>query len=157
MLIVFPILQFDSKTIEIFPEVRDVIESSSIGGDKLETNTGGMVEAYVSTVPYTSIVTIEDKIKKAFGKDWKVALAIAKAESGLDTNAVGDKHIEFVKNGKVYGHSCGIFQIRVLEGRPDCESLQDVDKNIEFAKKLHKERGFTPWSVFNNKKYLKYL
>lgn len=102
---------------------------------------------------------VEDKILKAWEGtgEGHIALAVAKSESGLNPNAKGDIPIQFWHKGKLIGHSCGIFQIRVLEGRPDCETLKDVDKNIEFAKKLYDKSGFYPWSNWKNNTYLKFL
>lgn len=99
---------------------------------------------------------IEQKILEVFGGD-TTAVKIAKAESQLDPDAIGDLHLTFLRNGKKYGMSCGVFQIRVLPGRPSCEELLDVEKNIEYAKKLYDESGWYPWSTYKNGKYLEYL
>lgn len=104
-----------------------------------------------------AVNSISQMIAEKFPEDPKTAIAIAQAESGLRSDAVGDKHIEFVKDGKVMGHSCGIFQVRVLEGRPDCESLKDVEKNLEYARKLYDSHGWKPWSAFNNQSFKKFL
>lgn len=103
--------------------------------------------------------SIEDKILKAWEGtgEGHIAVAVAKSESGLRTDAVGDIPLEYWHEGKKIGHSCGIFQIRVLPGRPDCETLKDVDKNIEFARKLYDKSGFYPWSNWKNNAYLKHL
>ena len=102
--------------------------------------------------------TPEQLIKEVFGDQADVAIAIAKAESGLNPEAVGDLHITFEKDGKLMGMSCGTFQIRVLEGRPDCETLKDLRKNVEYAKRIYEARGdFTAWSTYNNGAYKKYL
>ena len=99
---------------------------------------------------------IIEKIYAKFGKDGRVATAIAFSESGLK-NVKGDILLEFIHEGKVMGHSCGIFQIRVLNGRPTCEELMDVDTNIDYAYKIFQRFGFSPWSNFNNKAYKKFL
>jgi hypothetical protein len=105
-----------------------------------------------------SVMSIEDKIISTFGKDGQVALAIAKSESGLNPLAIGDLPIIFLRNNQLMGMSCGLFQIRVLEGRPDCKKLQDIDTNIEWAKKLYDDsNGFIPWSNYKNLKYLNFL
>lgn len=102
-------------------------------------------------------LSIEDKIRAKFGKDGDIAVAVAKAESGLNPNANGDKHLTYWKNGKMYGDSIGIFQIRTFENRPDREALKDIDTNIEFAYKLYQAQGFYPWTVFQTKQYLSNL
>lgn len=103
--------------------------------------------------------SIEAKILKAWEGtgEGHIAVAVAKSESGLRTDAVGDIPLEYWHEGKKIGHSCGIFQIRVLPSRPDCETLKDVDKNIEFARKLYDKSGFYPWSNFKNNAYLRHL
>lgn len=103
--------------------------------------------------------SVEAKILKAWEGTGKghIAVAVAKGESKLRSDAVGDKHLEFWAGGKKMGHSCGIFQIRVLPGRPDCETLKDTNKNIEYARKLYDRAGFNPWTVFTKGTYLKYL
>ena len=103
--------------------------------------------------------SIEAKILKAWEgtKDGKIAVAIAKSESGLNPNAKGDIPIQFWNNGKLIGHSCGLFQIRVLPSRPNCEELKDVETNISFARKLYDSSGFYPWSNYKNGRYLQYM
>lgn len=108
----------------------------------------------VSQVKYEGI---EKVIADEFGDNAKIAIAIAKAESHLNPNAKGDMHIEFTKDGITMGHSCGVFQIRVLPGRPDCETLKDPEFNIKYAKQMFDRSGFTPWSAYKNGTYLKYI
>jgi hypothetical protein len=95
-------------------------------------------------------VTIEDKITKAFGKDAKMAIAIAKAESGLRSDAIGDTNTKY--------SSIGIFQIRLLPERNITkEQMIDSDHNIEYAKMLFDKSGWNPWSAYRNGSYKKYL
>jgi len=109
---------------------------------------------------------VEAKILKAWEgtSDGPIAVAVAKSESGLNPNAKGDVPLEYWYEGKKIGHSCGIFQIRVLPGRPDCETLKNVDKNIEFARKLYdtklqngEKQKFLPWSNWKNNRFMKFL
>ena len=99
----------------------------------------------------------EQLIRKEFGDKADIALAIAKAESGLNPEAVGDMHITFEKDGKLMGMSCGLFQVRILEGRPDCETLKDPETNVRYAKALYDKSGFQPWSAYTSGKYLENL
>jgi hypothetical protein len=105
-------------------------------------------------------VTPKTTIEKLIcAKDWdcKTALAIAKAESGLRCEAVGDGHIAFMKNGTEYGKSYGVFQIRHLEGRPNPEELLSCEFNINYAYNLYKAQGFKPWSAYKNLAYKRHL
>lgn len=72
-----------------------------------------------------------------------VALAVMKAESGCNPNAVGDTHIPPV--------SCGLFQVRTLAGRPSCESLKDPSTNVAYAYKLYASGGWGHWTVCRTK------
>lgn len=83
-------------------------------------------------------------VTKYFGAATPVAMEVMKAESGCNTNAVGDQHIPPV--------SCGLYQIRTLAGRPSCETLQNAEINVAFAHKLYIASGWFPWSVCNTGK-----
>lgn len=86
-----------------------------------------------------------------------IAVAVAKAESGLNPQAVGDGHLTFEKDGELMGMSCGVFQIRNLPGRPDCEEMKDPKKNVEYAKMMFDKAGWNPWSAWKNNSYQTYL
>lgn len=75
-----------------------------------------------------------------------VALQVMRAESGCNPNAVGDQRVI----GGIYAPSCGLFQIRTLSGRPDCETLKNPITNIQWAYKLYSASGWQPWSVCKN-------
>jgi hypothetical protein len=82
--------------------------------------------------------------------DWNVELMlkIMDGESGCNTNAVGDVHLTFNKG--TMGMSCGLLQVRVLEGRPNCESLKNEKTNIDWAYKIYTEQGYKAWTVYRN-------
>lgn len=101
--------------------------------------------------------TVAKKIREVFGADAEVAIAIARAESGLRTEAVGDMSLAFNDNGVIKGMSCGIFQIRIIGNRPTCEQLQDLDTNVRYAYGMFKAQGWNPWSVYHSQSYLSYL
>jgi hypothetical protein len=107
-------------------------------------------------VAQTASLTLEEQILETFNGD-QTAVAIAKAESGMRADAVGDGHLTFWKNGKEMGMSCGVFQVRVLEGRPDCETLKDSKENIKYAKQIYDRVGWSAWSAYKNGKYLSYM
>ena len=50
--------------------------------------------------------------------DWdvKLATAVMKAESKCDINVKGDTDLVFEENGREYGYSVGVFQVRILPG-----------------------------------------
>jgi len=115
------------------------------------------IESKKEEIIRTDEKTIEKKIMDVFG-DY-TAVRIAKAESLLNPEAIGDKHLIFQKDGKDYGMSCGLFQIRVLQGRPSCEWLLNPDNNIKYAKEIYDfyERnygdGWLAWSTYKNGRY----
>lgn len=78
--------------------------------------------------------------------DWPVetALRICGAESGGNPEAIGDVGTPHV--------SCGLMQIRTLPGRPSCATLQDPEKNVEYAYGIWAKQGFYPWSTYIDKK-----
>lgn len=128
-------------------------------------NRGGLVaDVPVSPEPSQPVqktvsadVPVEERIRQAFGQDGDVAVAVARAESSLEPDRVGDKHLTFEKDGATMGMSCGLFQIRVLPGRPTCEELLDIDFNIQYARELYEKSGWYPWSVFKSGRYLSFL
>lgn len=100
---------------------------------------------------------IERLICEYFRDDCAVAVAVARAESGLRPDAVGDGAMAYVRDGVEYGKSYGVFQIRHLEGRPEPVKLLDPKFNIEYAYNLYQRSGFYPWSAFTNSSYLRFL
>lgn len=92
--------------------------------------------------------TIAQKILDVFGENGKIALAVARAESGLRCEAVnwGDAKITGMP-------SQGIFQLN----RPHNEIYFDCDYNIQEAYKLFLRRGFSPWSTYLSGAYYKFL
>lgn len=98
------------------------------------------------TPSFIEPVSVEDKIRAVFGKDAEDALKIAKCESQLNPNAHGDKHLTYEKNGKIYGDSHGLFQIRAFDNRPERGLLIDADFNIKYAKKMFDSQGWYPWT-----------
>lgn len=86
--------------------------------------------------------------------DTKVAYAICMAESGGNSQAIGDNYVI----AGLYAPSCGLMQIRTLAGRPTCEELLNPKTNMDWAYKISNSgTNWKPWSVYTNGKYLKYL
>lgn len=117
--------------------------------DKVETIT-------INTV-YTP-TDVDELIKHLWGNEHTIARAIAMAESHMRPGAVGDNHLIYIgKDGKFYGESYGIFQIRSFEDRPPKELLLDADFNVRYAYSIYKKCGFSAWSAYRNGTYKKFL
>lgn len=86
-------------------------------------------------------------IRAKFGTNADKAIAIANCESGIDANDIGDKRLQFMKNGTLYGASYGIFQIRYLPGRQDPNWLLDPQNNINKAYEM--SGGGANWSAWS--------
>lgn len=123
---------------------------------ELEIHEGTVTPIVTSTVPTCD--SYDALIVENFGSEnFITAKAIMKAESGCRSDAVGDLKITYIQNGVTYGMSCGLFQIRILPGRPSCDELKDPSKNIVYAGQMFKHSGFKPWSAYKNKSYRKHL
>ena len=90
---------------------------------------------------------------RKFGSDCRVALAIQRAE-----NPQGKCEIyHYNTDGTL---DWGYFQINTVHlKRPglNLRDLLDCKANIDFAYQLYTERGFQPWSTYNNGAYLKFM
>jgi hypothetical protein len=88
------------------------------------------------------------------------AVAIAKAESGFDTNALGDTTIQTA----VWGPSVGLWQIRSLKAESGSGKTRDQRRLTDpafNARSAYAISGggvnFAPWSVFKNGAYKQHL
>lgn len=93
---------------------------------------------------------------KDYDWDHRVMMAIAMAESHCNPQAVGDTTLTFMTNGRLYGYSVGMFQVRILPGREACDS-HDAETNVRCAYGIYRRQGLSAWSVYNNGKYLSFL
>ena len=94
--------------------------------------------------------SILDLIKKEFGDEWRVAYAVAMAESGMNPEAVGDKHCA--------KPSIGLFQINKIYHDHTTEDLMNPEYNIKVAKEISsKGRGWENWTTYRNGQYLSFL
>lgn len=88
-----------------------------------------------------------------FGPACRIALAIQRAE-----NAKGACEVyHYNSDGTL---DWGYFQINTVHlTRPglNLRDLLDCRANIDFAYKLYQERGFQPWSTYNNGAYRQFL
>jgi hypothetical protein len=90
---------------------------------------------------------VETQIRRIFGKDAKMALAISWAENG--TRACNRTHINKDKSIDV-----GVFQLNSVHSPKG--NLYDCLENIRIAKAIFKRQGWSPWIVYQTKAYIKY-
>ena len=92
----------------------------------------------------------EKYIYEKFGiEDYKVAIAVAKAESGMKEGRIGINTNNTIDVGE--------FQINSIHfNRPGC-SLKEVATtrgNIDCAYQIFKEQGWNPWVAFKNGNFI---
>lgn len=87
---------------------------------------------------------VEKYIYEVFGmENYKVAIAIAKSESGLREDAIGVN-----SNGSV---DIGIFQINSVHyKKAECQlkDIVTIKGNVDCAYKIYQDSGWNPWVVF---------
>lgn len=90
--------------------------------------------------------------------DWDIdtMVAISRAESSCRLDAKGDTNITYSHNGRIYGYSLGVFQIRILPGREYCDTY-DLATNVKCAHNVWKSQGLKAWSVYKSGKYKRFL
>ena len=107
---------------------------------------------------------VEALIEKVFHEEPKIALAVAKGESGLKVDAKGwncrygkkSTSCKVADRGKAWSVDCGLYQINVIA--KECpEHLLNPDENIQVARKMYEARKWSPWVAFNNKQYLNHI
>ncbi len=111
-----------------------------------------VVIAHSEPRPTLSDDSVIEKIKLAFigtGDEDKM-VKVLQCESRFNPNTVGDLGIQFEKDGKLWGRSVGIAQIRILPGRTDDpykydRQLRDVDFNLKEARAIYDRQGIGAW------------
>lgn len=104
------------------------------------------------TVPSASVTQPTTKVSSGSVEaiirsyDWndETALAVARCESGLNPSAVGDNY----PIGGLHAPSVGVFQIRLLAGRPSRAYLLNAANNVEYAYNMWKSQGWSPWTCY---------
>lgn len=124
-------------------EVVDEAHNSTESGDGVSAQKlgGEMVQSVESDT-----VSLETLIREAFPECPGLMVAIAKAESGMNPNAINHN-----RNGSV---DRGLFQINSIHG---FVNLEDPKTNIEAAKKVYEKQGITAWAAYNNGSYKQFL
>ncbi len=95
-------------------------------------------------IPQNPII---QEIIKHFPECPEIAIAIAKAESRLNPQAIG-----YNTNGSI---DRGLFQINSIHGLG--EELYNYRTNIQVARKIYEKRGWSAWSAYTNGSYKKHL
>ena len=99
------------------------------------------------------LTPIEKYICDKFGVyDCKMALAVARAESGMNAEAWNVN-----RNGTI---DVGIFQINSIHfNQPGCslKEVADAKGNVDCAYSIWQEQGWRPWTVAKNGRFIKFL
>jgi hypothetical protein len=82
--------------------------------------------------------------------------AVAEAESGCRVDATGDTSLTYQANGRTYGYSLSVLQVRIMEGREHCD-VHDLAINVKCAHAIWKGQGYNAWTMYTNGKYKEYL
>lgn len=134
------IVWFDNNKITYNPlDVR-----VSLPNIKIEKREPEIIRAVVD-YPDTIDTPVEQYICEKWGlMDCKVALAVAKSESGMNCHAFNAND-----NGTI---DVGIFQINSIHYDDDFTIADATDcyKNIDKAHEIYQEQGWSPWVVFWN-------
>lgn len=117
--------------------------------------------------PVSNCEAVKLEATKYTGWDPSIIAAISEAESlyeGVSCNvkAKGDNHLTYQQNGRTYGYSVSVMQVRILPGREDCDKY-DLVVSIKCAHDIYISQraitgnGYTAWTQYNNGEYLRYL
>lgn len=106
--------------------------------------------------------TVEAKIRRVFSENPDEAVAIARCESQMNPDRIGDLHLPVDIGGETLGYSYGLFQIRSggkdvggAWSRPAkagmslnewAKKMLDPDENIKEAKRIYDHGGWGPWT-----------
>jgi hypothetical protein len=120
--------------------------------------------------------TVEEKIKRYFPRSHKTMLAIAKAESGLDNNAVNwncyyndemtivyetrvkGSHSAACKKGhRKYAWSVDCFVLQANYKGKSCPTDVTIDQHLEEMAELSKKRSFSPWVAWQKGMHLVHM
>lgn len=140
-----------------FSVTRSEHQEDTILLDRLVTRTDGDAVAHDTAPRVRDRQEIEDIVRMVFADQADNALNIMQCESRGNPEQVGDQHLAFVHEGKTYGESYGLFQIRSggnEHGRvwtraddPDAfkQAMFHVEQNIQKAKEIYDGQGWSAW------------
>lgn len=106
--------------------------------------------------PLTGCEAVRAEASKYTGWNVSIITAVSEAESHCRFDARGDGHLTYQANGRTYGYSVSVLQVRILEGREHCDSY-DLATNVKCAYAIWQGQGYSAWSMYTNGKYLKFL
>ena len=137
----------DIKTEQRLEKVAEErIRQEKLDNDRRELDNRVQDEAKRLQVGSDKYDVIRDIII-TFGDDYRTALAVAKAESGLRCEAY-----HFNDNGTV---DSSVFQLNSVHKKRG--NLADCKENIKIAKQIVDEQGWSPWVVYWKGTYKKWL
>ena len=84
-------------------------------------------------------------VEQYSGWDVNTMLHAMSLESGCNPLAVGDQYVI----GGIYAPSCGLLQVRTLDGRPSCDALKDPATNIKWAHKIWQSQSYSAWTTLH--------
>lgn len=94
---------------------------------------------------------IEEEIRNTFPEAPNTAVAIAKAESGLNPKAYNPEAHRGC-NGSI-----GIMQIACVHNRHDLDELHDIQYNLKVARRIYEAEGWKPWGAYTDGRWKQYL
>lgn len=117
-------------------------------------------------------VTVEDKIREYFPKNWKTMVAVAHAESQMNQKAVGyncyyadgiatstaikggSRSCDVKDRSLAWSRDCGLLQINTTKKSCPKETL---DEHLKRAADLSRSQGLGAWVTYNENLHAKYL
>ena len=107
-------------------------------------------------------------IKEVFGEKAEAAEKIARCESQLNPERIGDEHLTSRDGEEIIGRSIGLFQIRTggvekngkvwnrakangMTVKEFEKKMMNPEENIKYAKKIYDRAGFNAWYNCKNK------
>ena len=110
-----------------------VLVQFAIAEDKVPITTSKNAYVLIPQIVLEPVIELDavEYIKQTFPKDWRIMVAIAKAESGLVLTA---------RNKTAVEDSRGIMQINTRVHKVSC-NLYTVKCNIDTARKIYNTQG----------------
>lgn len=130
----------------------DVNKPVTIEAREIVSPTVRIAYAYDGLIKESDNKDIAEYICEVFGDQCPIALAVARAESGMRSDAYN-----FNTNGTL---DFGVMQVNSVHwGKEGCfiSDLTDPYKNVDCAYKIYLSSGWGAWSAVNNGSYLTHM